>query len=107
MTTPLTSDDKVAIFQRATRGFAERFAGDIARGMTDDQLECALAECFGILGGCSGPGEFHTSYQGSGLRIWCGFNIKERPLFAGAMTIAMARTVYCIRDPSDAQLALF
>lgn len=103
----LSHEDRVAIFRQATRGFARRFAEDIVTGMTDEELESALSECFGILGGCSGPGEFHTSYQGAGLKIWRGFNVKDKPLFAGSHTIAMARTIYGIGDPSTGQLSLF
>jgi hypothetical protein len=33
--------------------------------------------------------------------------VQDKPLFAGRATIAMAREVYGIRDPSDRQASLF
>lgn len=46
-----------------------------------------------------------------GLRIWGGRDVVnhvlEKPLFARAATIAMARDVFGIPDPENDQLSLF
>ena len=46
-----------------------------------------------------------------GLRIWGGWHIvnhvTEKPLFQGKASIAMARLVYKISDPSNQQMELF
>jgi hypothetical protein len=50
-------------------------------------------------------------YQGSGLKIWGGWevinHVTAKPLFSGTRSIAMAREVYGIADPTDGQMDLF
>lgn len=107
----LTEVDKTEIFRLATRGFALRYSDPITSGMTDEALEAALSAAFGIFGGSGGPDTYSISFTGSGLRIWGGWHVvnhvTEKPLFAGKATIAKAREVYGIGDPSDDQLCLF
>lgn len=111
---PLTEADKRQGFVRATGGFsrsAERWAERAAQGMSDSELAEALAQELGIFGGSCGPGELSLTYQGAGLKIWISWEIQNhvttRPTFAGKETIAMARLVYGLHDPTDRQLALF
>lgn len=114
MTRPLTEADRREGFIRATGGFSgakARWTARAARGMTDAELAEALAFELGIFGGSCGPGSLHLTFQGAGLKIWISWEIHNhvttKPTFAGKATIAMARHVYCIKDPVDRQLALF
>lgn len=109
----LTEEDKTRAFLKATGGMAraaERWKERAARGMSDRELEAALAFEMGQ-GGSSGPDGLSISQNGAGLRIWASWEIQNihtaRPVFAGKSTIAKAREVYGIRDPADRQLALF
>lgn len=108
---PLSEADRTEIFRLATRGFPKRFAAAIRNGMTDAELEAALADTLGIFGGSTGPERFSTTFTGKGLRIWGGWHVVnhvlEKPLFAGKVTIAKARDVYGIDDPDNPQLSLF
>ena len=108
---PLTEADKVMIFKLATASLPRRYSDAINAGMSDEDLSNALQSVLGIFGGSGGPGRPSISFTGSGLRIWGGWHIvnhvTEKPIFAGAATVAMARTVYKIKDPKDDQLALF
>ena len=110
----LSADDRLYAFKRATGGIeraAKRWAERAATGLTDEQLAEALAFEIGIFGGSCGPGEMHLTYQGAGLKIWASWesmnHVTDRPIFEGRATIAMAREVYGIRDPSDTQLSFF
>ncbi len=107
---PLTQADRIEIFRLATRSFARRFADRFEAGMTDDELADALISSLGIFGGISGPDRFSVTFTGSNLRIWGGWHVvnhvKEKPLFEGKATIAMAREVYGIFDPDDRQSRL-
>jgi len=109
--TPLTPDEKHEAFCRATRFFVERYAEEIAQGMTDIQLETALKNYLGIFGGSCGPGSLDITYQGAGLKIWASREIHnhvlEKPIFEGMATVRMARELYKIADPADTQLPLF
>ena len=114
MTRPLTDTDKREGFIHATGGFSgakRRWAERAARGMIDAELAEALAFELGIFGGSCGPGALWLTFQGAGLKIWIYWEIQNhvttRPTFAGSSTIAMARLVYGIKDPSNLQLALF
>ncbi|MFM9850239.1 MAG: hypothetical protein ACKVP3_24165 [Hyphomicrobiaceae bacterium] len=114
MTRPLTHDEKLCAFRRATGGFANagnRWAEAARTGLSDAHLEEALRYELGIMGGSGGPGQPSLAYQGAGLRIWASWDginmVQDKPLFAGRATIAMAREVYGIRDPSDRQTSLF
>lgn len=106
----LTREDKINVFRIATRMFAFCHRQDITNGMTDEVLTQALSTCLGTFGGSAGPGRLSTIHTGSGLRIWGGWHIvnhvTENPLFAGTTTIAMAREVYEIANPSQQQLDL-
>jgi hypothetical protein len=108
---PLSEADKVMIFKLATAFLPRRYGDAIETGMTDEDMFKALQSILGIFGGSGGPGRPSISFAGSGLRIWGGWHIvnhvTEKPLFAGKTTIAMARTVYKIKDPKDDQLSLF
>ena len=109
--TSLSEADKTEIFKLAIRGFPKRFAEAIRNGMTDAELEAALAAYLGIFGGSCGPDRYSITYTGKGLRIWGGWHIvnhvQEKPLFACKTTIAKAREVYDIDDPDNPQLSLF
>lgn len=114
MTRPLTDADKREGFIRATGGFSgakRRWAERAARGMTDPELAEALAFELGIFGGSCGPGALWLTYQGAGLKIWIAWEIQNhvttRPTFAGRSTVAMARLIYEIEDPSNVQMSLF
>lgn len=111
---PLSQQDKLWAFRKATGGFArsqERWAERARAGLTDAQLEQALKYELGIFGGSGGPNEMDIMYQGAGLKIWAAWDVfnhvKTKPIFQGAATISMAREVYGIADPSNDQLALF
>jgi hypothetical protein len=111
---PLTEEDRIKGFIKATSGFArsaERWKERAAKGMTDDELAEALAQELGIFGGSCGPGEPWLTFQGAGLKIWIAWEVKNhvqtRPAFQGRSTIAMARLVYGIEDPANIQLGLF
>jgi len=114
MTRPLTHDEKLWVFRKATNGFAgsnERWIERAVRGMTDDELAEALAFELGIMGGSCGPDCISIAFQGAGLKIWASWShpniVRDTPIFAGKATIAMAREVYGIPDPSDRQITLF
>ena len=52
-----------------------------------------------------------TAHQGAGLKNGASWNGwidtgKEKPIFAGAATIRMAREVYGIENPEDGQMRL-
>jgi len=115
MTRPLSQADKLWAFRRATssmEGAGERWAQRAARGLDDEQLTAALRFELGIFAGSSarkdGPA---LTFQSNGLKIWASWeyadHVKDKPLFQGAATIAMARQVYGIRNPANRQLALF
>ena len=78
--------------------------------MRDDELKSALEMALGIFGGSGGPNKLSISFQGAGLKIWGGSHvvnhIQEKPLFAGAQTVATAREVYQIPNPNDQQMRL-
>ena len=108
---PFTPADREHAFRQVTSRFTERYACEIEQGMTDDQLEVALKEYFGIFGGSCGPGMMCLTRQGSGLKIWASWDIHnhvlEKPIFQGSATVRMARELYKIPDPADTQLPLF
>ena len=56
----------------------------------------------GIFGGMGARNQLSITYQGSGLKIWVGWNVinhvTEKPVFEVKATIAMAREVYGIHD---------
>lgn len=108
---PLAQTDKIEAFKRATSSLAHWYADEIIAGMTDEQLEDALTRALGIMGGSCGPDCISVSYQGAGLKIWASWTwpniVTDRPIFQGRATIAMAREVYNIPDPSNRQQSLF
>lgn len=70
---PLTADEKLWAFMRATGGFSrseERWSERAETGLCDAALEKALRFELGIMGGSCGPGQLHLAYQGAGLKIW-------------------------------------
>ena len=108
---PLTQADKEMIFRKATASFPLKFKAEIENGMSDANLEAALKCVLGIFGGSGGPDQPSIAYSGSGLRIWGSWHqvntVLDKPLFSGKQTIAMARMVYAIADPDNAQMRLF
>lgn len=111
----LSQEDKLYAFKKATNGFSQaegRWKERAERGLTDEELKSALEYELGIYGGCGGPGDISLTFQAAGLKIWADWNtvVPDRyckPIFQGAATIRMAREVYGIKDPTDAQMALF
>lgn len=111
----LTVEEKRYAFLKATGGChaagRERWAEHARTGMTDEELTASLSRALGIFGGSGGPNCFHIVHQGSGLKIWASREVTNHvttpPLFAGAATVAMAREVYGIADPTDNQMCLF
>jgi hypothetical protein len=108
---PLSQADKEEAFRIATRALPQWYANEIAVGMTDTALTSALEQVLGIFGGSCGPGRLDVAHQAAGLKIWGGWHFlnhrTEKPLFANAKTLAMARHIYGISDPDDEQMALF
>jgi hypothetical protein len=108
---PLTQADKELIFKQATTGLVHWYGKQFDSGMTDEELESALKSTLGIFGGSGGSGRPSVSFSGTGLRIWGAWHtvnhVKEKPLFSGKATIAMARQVYRIKDPDNTQMDLF
>ena len=114
MNRALTLEEKLWAFRKATNGFAKagnRWAERARTGLCDAKLEEALRYELGIMGGYGAPGQPSLSFQGAGLKIWASWHgnnkTSDQPLFAGRATIAKAREVYGIRDPSDRQGSLF
>ena len=110
----LSEEDRIAGFKKATGSMgasAERWKKRAATGLTDAELAEALAYELGIMGGSAGPNSLSLHYQGAGLKIWISWEIQNtyrtKPTFEGKSTIAMARLVYGIKDPTDIQLTLF
>ena len=107
----LSRTDRELIFREATKGFVRRFGDRFANGMSDGELWKALQEALGIFGGSGGPQQPSITYQGSGLKIWGGWDVINHvttaPLFSGGGTVAMAREVYGISDPTTDQMSLF
>lgn len=107
----LTSQDREQAFIRVTRLFPERYAEQIAAGMSDCELQSALKDYLGIAGGSGARDTLCVAYQGAGLKIWAGWSFPnsalDEPVFASDSTIKMARQVYNIADPDNDQLALF
>lgn len=107
---PLTREEKVAAFKAATRSLIHWYGEEIASGATDARLEELLKNALGIFGGSGGPGRLSICHQGCGLKIWAGRttvnHVREKPIFQGKATVKMAREVYSIADPSDAQRRL-
>ena len=109
----LSNEDRETAFLRATGGFSgarERWKNRAREGRTDEQLADDLKFEIGIFGGCGGPESLNITYQGSGLKIWASWHVhnhvREKPIFQGAATIAMARHTYGIPNPDDDQLSL-
>lgn len=107
----LTPAERIEIFKLATRGLVHRYGAQFKAGMTDAELRSALAESLGLFGGSGGPDGPSVAFTGAGLRIWGGRHTvnhhKQKPLFAGDVTVAMAREVYGISDPQMGQMKLF
>ena len=111
----LTEHDKHLAFVRATRGFSnavERWQERARTGLTDEQLAEALRFELGIEGGSSGTDKVPAyCVKGAGLQIWASWDFpsvhQDEPIYKGAATIAKAREVYGIADPSKPQLDLF
>jgi hypothetical protein len=79
--------------------------------MTDEQLAEAIKYELAMMGGCNGPNGLSVEYAGEGLKIWAGHGSAGRhskpPVFAGNVTVQLARRMYGIRDPDDKQMGLF
>ena len=116
MTRELTAEDKRRGFLYCTsrmEGAEERWKQRTATGLTDEQLAKAIAYELGLEGGGSSMWDDVPAHhvKGAGLQIWLNWDFprchQERPTFKGAESIAMARAVYGIGDPSKPQLDLF
>lgn len=107
----LSQSDLELIFKLATTSFVRRYGDQFAKGMSDGDLWRALQDSLGIFGGSGGPDRPSIAYQGSQLKIWGGWrtvnHVQDNPLFQRHGTLAMARSVYGIKDPSRDQLDLF
>lgn len=107
----LSAAEQRTVFCQVTRALPQNYGDAIVRGMSDAELIEALKATLGIFGGSCGPDCLSVAYQGAGLKIWGGRHIvnpmQEKPLFAGAKTIATARLVYDIHNPDDPQMTLF
>jgi hypothetical protein len=109
---PLTAEEKLWAFRKATtsmEGADKRWADRVAKGLTDEQLEEAIAYELGAFGSHGGD-PVGVTYQGSGLRIWADRCLGSRnnpPILQGHDTVAFARRVYGIADPNDKQGRLF
>ena len=107
---PLTPQEREQAFRKATSGFAKHYAEKIEVGMSDSELESALAASLGSFGGSGGPDQLSITFKGSGLKIWASHEIHNhvtaKPILEGFATIQMARAVYAISDPTDMQLPL-
>lgn len=110
MIRPLSQADRVVAFKAATRSFERDYRDRFESGMTDAELADALCASLGIFGGIGGPGRMDLTFQGAGLKIWASWEVHNhvttKPVFAGAATVAMAREVYRIADPSTRRLSL-
>lgn len=108
---PLSQADRLEVFKSATSGLMRHCGGKQQTGMTDAELGAALEMTLGVFGGSGGPDKLSVTFQGAGLKIWGGWHVvnhvKEKPLFAGRQTVAMAREVYNIPNPDNDQLSLF
>lgn len=112
---PLTHQDKFAAFKSATCSFTKakkRWDERAQTGLTDQDLMEALKYELGIAGGSSGHRDCPCiHYQGAGLKIWASWESftpqRCEPIFKGNATMRMARDVYSIKHPNDAQLGLF
>ena len=107
----LNQSEREEVFRRATSSLVTRYAEQIKKGMTDDELSTTLKDCLGTFGGSGGPDRLSVSHQGAGLKIWGAHHslnhVIEKPLFAGKQTINMAREMYSIPDPNNNQMNLF
>jgi len=103
----LLPEEKARAFREATSGFAKRYANQISKGMGDAELKQALTDYLGIFGGYCSPNTLSVAYKGSGLKIWASWDIPnhctDTPVFEGKATVAMARYIYNIADPSKNQ----
>lgn len=108
---PLAHPDKLAAFKACTRSLPKWYAKEIAAGMTDAELARALERVMGILGGSSARADTPAlAYKGAGLKIWASWDwpdTRQPPIFAGQASIELARQLYGIPDPDDAQMRLF
>lgn len=109
---PLTDEEKAQSLRLAAESFEgakERWAKRVKTGLTDEQLGDALKAEFGSFGGSSRD-TVGVTFQGDGLRLWADRCIGSRsnpPMLEGRKTIAFARRVYGIADPTDTQGRLF
>lgn len=110
----MTPHEQELLFCRATamtEGAFDRWAERRLKPMADEELKAALHFEMGIEGGGTGPrlpdGAYMSfyHYKGAGLQIWGGhgdYKIHcEKPRWAGASTVAMARKVYGIKTPEE------
>lgn len=108
---PLSEAERETIFRIATSGFPDRYADAIRAGMNDEALSDALEAVLGIYGGSGGADRPSVEFTGAGLRIWGGrhfvAHMRDKPLFSGKSTIAMARLTYGVRNPDNPQMELF
>jgi len=115
MTVELTPEQVRRGFIRATTCYAnapERWLQRAATGRTDEQLAEDLAYELGEEGAASSWNDIPSYHvKRAGLQIWLDADFarphRNPPTFKGAATIAMARTVFGIRNAADKQMDLF
>ena len=110
----LSQSDIIDALRRATssyEGAEERWWERAKQGLTDEQLELALAYELGTAGGSSGRDMLSVEYSRSGLKIWASWestnSYSDSPVLEGRRTMMLAREVYGIADPTDMQMAMF
>ena len=75
--------------------------------MTDARLAGLLGKRMSIYGSSGGPDRNTIDHQAAELMIcasWEGVLPREPPIFVGASTVRMARYIYSIADPDQAEL---
>lgn len=110
----LSHSDIIEALRRATnsyQGAEKRWQERASRGLTDEQLEEALAYELGTAGGSGGRDILSIEYSRSGLKIWASWDstnsYRDSPVLEGKRTMMLAREIYGIADPTDMQRRLF
>lgn len=107
---PLTRDEKEHAFFIATRFFDEHYFENKRCGLSDEELTQALQKGLSVRRSWGGPGRFSGTCDPNGLKIYagrCPLTVGSKPIFEGSVTLAMARALYDIADPNEAQQSLF
>lgn len=111
----VSASDKKEAFLRAVHSYSGsevRWQQRKETGLSDEELYEALRYELGTDGGSSGSDMMSIHYSSSNLRIWasweCCYPIEKKYLICeGKKTVAMAREILGINDPSLDQLSMF